>query len=198
MHYNSFLIYLLGLPLEIFLIAFALAMDSVALSMASGSKCNFSLLTVLKMAFIYGFFQALMPCIGYLLGLSFVNFISQIDHFIAFLILAFLGIKMMKDSFLTQDDIEQKDVCTKDFLLGGIATSIDAMAVGVTFSFGENNILYIVSIIGIVCFVLCVIAFYIGRKIGEVLESKAVFLGGLILILIGTKILLTHLGILSL
>lgn len=184
--------------MEIFLISFALAMDSVALSMASGSKCAFRLPTVLKMAFIYGFFQALMPYFGYILGLSFINFIAKIDHFIAFFILAFIGIKMMKESFETQDKNEQKDVCTKDFILGGIATSIDAMAVGVTFSFEENNILYLVAIIGIVCFILCVIAFYIGKKMGEILESKAVFLGGLILILIGTKILLTHLGILSL
>ncbi|ASM39629.1 manganese efflux pump [Campylobacter sp. RM12327] len=184
--------------MEIFLIAFALAMDSVALSMASGSKCNFKFNVVLKMAFIYGFFQALMPFFGYILGLSFVNFIEKIDHFVAFLILSFLGIKMMKESFQTQDKNEQKDVCTKDFILGGIATSIDAMAVGITFSFEENNIFYLVLIIGIVCFILCIIAFYIGKKIGEILESKAVFLGGLILILIGTKILLTHLGILSL
>lgn len=144
------------------------------------------------------FFQALMPFLGYILGLSFVNFIEKIDHFIAFLILAFLGIKMMKESFQTQDENEQKDVCTKDFILGGIATSIDAMAVGVTFSFEENNILYLISIIGIICFILCIIAFYIGKKMGEILESKAVFLGGIILILIGTKILLTHLGIFSL
>lgn len=184
--------------MEIFLIAFALAMDSVALSMASGSKCNFKFNVVLKMAFIYGFFQALMPYIGYILGLSFVSFIEKIDHFIAFLILTFLGIKMIKESFQTQDENEKKDVCTKDFILGGIATSIDAMAVGVTFSFEENNILYLISIIGLVCFILCIIAFYLGKKIGEILESKAVFLGGLILILIGTKILLTHLGILSL
>ncbi|CZE46192.1 manganese efflux pump MntP family protein [Campylobacter geochelonis] len=183
--------------MEIFLIAFALSMDSVALSMANGAKClNFKIYQILKISFFYAFFQAIMPLIGYFLGSSFTEFISEIDHFIAFFILVFLGFKMIKDS-RNLDSECGLNLTNKELVIGAIATSIDAMAVGVTFAFEEINIVSAALVIGATCFVLCVMACFIGKKLGEALESKALVLGGVILILIGFKILITHLGLLG-
>ena len=180
--------------MEILLIAFALAMDSVALSIANGAKYrNLGIMQILKVAFFYGFFQALMPLIGYFLGINFVKFISEIDHFIAFAILVFLGIKMIREAGGEHESISP-NITIKELIVGAIATSIDAMAVGVTFAFGGVNIWSACAIIGLVCFTLCVIACYLGKKTGEYLEDKALILGGVILILIGVKILAEHLG----
>lgn len=183
--------------MEIFFIAFALSMDSVALSIANGAKCSgLNFIKIVKIAFYYALFQSLMTCAGYFLGLSFVEFIRSIDHFIAFFILVFLGIKMIKESRNSESSCTL-NLNTKELILGAIATSIDAMAVGVTFAFDTVDIVNATIIIGVVCFVLCVLACHVGKKLGEFLEDKALILGGIILIFIGFKILLTHLEIIN-
>ncbi len=179
--------------MELLLLAVALAMDSVALSMANGARhAKITLWQTCKMAGFYGLAQAVMPVLGYLLGLTFARFIAQIDHFIAFMILCFLGLKMIKDS---RDRPENVDFSLGfgTLLAGALATSIDALAVGVTFSFGAVNIALAACVIGAVCFALCVPATYVGRKVGEKFESKAMILGGVILIMLGCKILAEHL-----
>lgn len=183
--------------MEILLLAIALSMDCAALSMSNGAKClNFGVLQIVKVSLVYGLAQALMPILGYFLGLGFVGFIEKIDHFIAFAILAFLGVKMILESRENSQECALK-LPFKELILGAIATSIDALAVGVTFSFGEIEIFKACLIIGVVCFILSFFASFIGKKLGEIFRSKALILGGLILIFIGLKILLTHLGILE-
>lgn len=182
--------------MELILIAIALAMDSVAVSIASGSKYkNISFGTTLKIAAFMGIFQGLMPLIGYFAGSLFADFVDSFDHFIAFIILAYLGYRMIKEA--QEDDFEDElsDLKTKTLFFLAIATSIDALAVGITFSFGEVNIWYAVILITLITFVLCLIAVYIGKKLGGFLESKAEFLGGIILIILGFKILLDGLNL---
>lgn len=182
--------------MEIFLIAIALSMDSAALSVANGAKYpNIGFVKVFKISFVYALFQAIMPVFGFILGISFLKFITQIDHFIALAILCFLGIKMINDArnFNGETSI---NLSNKELVLGAIATSIDALAVGVTFAFSEVNILYACFIIGLVCLLICLLAVFLGKKTGEIFECKALILGGFILIFLGFKILFEHLGIL--
>jgi len=177
--------------MELILIAIALAMDSVAVSIASGSKYkNIDFATTLKIAFFFGSFQGLMPLFGYYAGGLFASFVDSIDHYIAFVILCFLGYKMIQEA--REDDFEEEisDLKNKTLLILAIATSIDALAIGVTFSFQEIDIFYAVSLITIITFVLCVIAVYIGKYLGGFLEDKAEYLGGFILIALGIKILI--------
>lgn len=169
-------------------------MDSVALSIANGARCRtLKFLQIAKVAFVFGFFQALMPLLGFVLGLSFAKFIAIIDHFVAFVILVFLGIKMIMEARDKKEETYMQ--LNMQFLIGGaIATSIDALAIGITFSFVEINIINACLIIGFVFLILCIVAYYVGKFLGEWLESKALVLGGMILITIGTKILCEHLG----
>jgi manganese efflux pump family protein len=181
--------------METILIAIALAMDSVAVSIASGSKYkNINFATTIKIALFFGIFQGLMPLIGYFAGTLFASFVNSIDHYIAFAILIFLGYSMIKEA--KEDDFEDevKDLKNKTLFILAIATSIDALAVGITFSFQEVNIWYAVSMITIITFILCVIAVYVGKRLGGFLESKAEYLGGIILIILGFKILLEGLN----
>lgn len=176
--------------------AFALAMDSAALSIANGAKCRVLRAgEIAKIAFVFAFFQALMPFLGYFLGLAFVKFIASIDHYVAFGILAFLGVRMILEA---RDGESEEIDCLSDLgikalIIGAVATSIDALAVGVTFSFEKTDILYACGVIGAVCFAVCVCACYAGRFLGEWLENKALLLGGAILVALGVKILITHL-----
>ena len=182
--------------MELILIAIALAMDSVAVSIASGSKYkNINFSTTLKIALFFGVFQGLMPLIGYFAGTLFASFVDNFDHFIAFAILVFLGYKMIQEAREGDFEDEVSDLKTKTLLFLAVATSIDALAVGITFSFEEINIWYAVSLITIITFVLCVVAVYIGKKLGGFLESKAEYLGGIILIILGFKILLEGLNV---
>lgn len=183
--------------MEILIIAFALAMDSVALSIANGAKFrNMSFFVAVKMSLVYGFFQGLMPFLGYFLGSIFVSYVASIDHYIAFVILCFLGFKMIKESCSSECEEGISSLDFKEILAGAVATSIDAMAVGVTFAFGDVEIFSASLIIALVCFVLCVMAVFVGRRLGDCFGRKSLVLGGVILILIGSKILLEHLGIL--
>lgn len=181
--------------MELVLIAIALAMDSVAVSIASGSKYkNINFSNTIKIAAFFGIAQGLMPLIGYYLGALFADFVDSIDHYIAFVILVFLGYKMIQEA--RQDDFEDevKDLKTKTLFILAIATSIDALAVGVTFSFSNTDIFYAVSLITLITFALCIVAVYIGKYLGGYLEDKAEYLGGFILIALGFKILIEGLA----
>jgi putative Mn2+ efflux pump MntP len=180
--------------MELVLIAVALAMDSVAVSIASGSKYkNINFATTIKIALFFGIFQGLMPLIGYYAGSMFSSFIDSFDHYIAFAILVFLGYKMIQEARNNDFEDEIDDLKDKTLLFLAIATSVDALAVGVTFSFQAVDIFYAVSLITLVTFFLCVIAVYIGKYLGGFLEDKAEYLGGIILIILGFKILLENL-----
>lgn len=171
-------------------------MDSVAVSIASGSKYkSIDFLSALKIALFFGLFQGIMPLIGYYMGGLFASFVNSFDHFIAFAILVFLGYKMIKEAMEDDFEDEIKDLKNKTLLILAIATSIDALAIGITFSFDVIDIWYAVSVITLITFVLCVIAVYIGKKLGGFLEDKAEYLGGIILIILGFKILLSGLNI---
>jgi len=174
-------------------------MDAFAVSLCKGLRMRrINWTQGLIIAFSFGIFQAGMPLLGWSLGLQFEKFITPIDHWIAFFLLATIGGKMLYDSF-TEDPVcpvEAVDrLNLKELLLLSIATSIDALAVGITLAFLKTNILLAISLIGIVTFVLSLLAVIIGNYYGNRLQSKAGILGGVVLIFIGGKILFSHLGL---
>lgn len=178
------------------ILAVALAMDSVAVSIAIGSKYKDLLLSkALFTAAVFGFFQGIMPLAGYFIGISFAQYVQAYDHWIAFFLLTGLGGKMLYEAYKNEFDEEVSDLTAKTLITLGIATSIDAMAIGVTFAFLQSDIYTAAGVIALVTFALCVVAVYIGKKLGSLLESKAEMLGGVILIALGCKILAEHLGI---
>lgn len=181
---------------ETLILAIALAMDSVAVSIAIGSKYKDLLISkALFVAAVFGFFQGAMPIIGYYIGINFAEYVQSFDHWIAFILLSGLGMKMIYEAYKNEFDDEITDLSNKTLITLAIATSIDAMAIGVTFAFLQTDIFSASTIIALVTFALCVIAVYIGKKLGSLLESKAEFIGGLILIGLGVKILLEHLNL---
>ena len=185
--------------IDIVFIAFGLAMDAFAVSICRGLKVKkVSWKYSVSTAFVFGLFQALMPLAGYLAGKQFESYITGIDHWIAFGLLGIIGINLIKESFDKEDDDIScnEDISFKELLLMGIATSIDALAIGVAFAFLKINIITAVIIIGIITFVLSLSGVYIGNLFGNKLKKGAEILGGVILIAIGIKILLEHLGIL--
>jgi putative Mn2+ efflux pump MntP len=178
----------------IIFIAFGLAMDAFAVSIATGisMKC-FQTKLAFRMAIFFGFFQFLMPILGWTAGLSFRYYVETFSHWVAFGLLLFIGGKMIYESFIF-DEVEKK--CNAEsfatLLLLSVATSIDALAVGLSFSVLKVEIIHPVIIIGIVTFLLSFSGVYIGVKIGSFFEKKIEFLGGLVLIAIGVKILLEN------
>ena len=182
--------------LELILIAIGLGMDAFAVSICKGismPKMNWKKAIIIGLYF--GIFQALMPVIGFTLGKTFENLVTSIDHWIAFGLLLIIGIKMIIDAF-KEDNVSVNDsVNWKVMIILAIATSIDALAVGITFAFLQVNLLLAISIIGIITFILCVIGTKIGNNFGNKFENKAEILGGIVLIFIGVKILLEHLNI---
>lgn len=178
------------------LLAVALAMDSVAVSIAIGSKYKkLHFKKILFIAAVFGFFQGVMPIAGYFIGNTFAQYVQAFDHWIAFVLLVALGTKMLYEAYKNEFDEEVSDLKTKTLLTLAVATSIDAMAVGVTFAFLKTDIWSASALIALVTFVLCVGAVYVGRRLGSLLESKAEMLGGLMLIGLGCKILAEHLGL---
>lgn len=181
---------------EIFLIGIGLAMDAFAVSICKGlsmKKMNWK--NAIIIALYFGIFQAVMPVIGYFLGATFSNFVEKVDHWIAFILLSIIGGNMIKDSF--DDEIEKRNdrIDIKTMILLSIATSIDALAVGITFAFFKPNVAFASAIIGIITFVLSLVGVKIGYKFGDEFQNKAELVGGIILIIIGLKILLEHLGV---
>lgn len=185
------------MTITLLILAVALAMDSVAVSIAIGSKYRDMLLgRTLFIAAVFGFFQGAMPIAGYLIGVSFTEYVQAYDHWIAFILLVGLGAKMLYEAYKNEFDEEVTDLSNKTLITLAIATSIDAMAIGVTFAFLQTAILTASLVIAIVTFVLCVGAVYVGKQLGSILESKAEMLGGIILIGLGCKILAEHLDLL--
>lgn len=185
---------------ELFLIAVGLSMDAFAVSICKGlsmQKCTVKKSTIVGLWF--GIFQAGMPLIGYILGVQFQELITSIDHWIAFVLLGIIGGNMIKEA-LSDDDCEETDesLDVKTMFGLAVATSIDALAVGVTFAFLGVDIVPAVSFIGICTFTISAVGVKIGNIFGTRYKSKAELAGGAILILMGAKILLEHLGILVL
>jgi putative Mn2+ efflux pump MntP len=184
--------------IEVLLTGIALAMDAFAVSICKGIKMKkLKISHLVVIAIFFGGFQMLMPLIGKILGSMFVQFIEPVDHWIAFALLAFIGAKMAIESF-KKDEEDECACCSdsgdkmdyKELLILAIATSIDALAVGITFAMYENiNIVYSISIIGVVTFIICCGGVLIGHKFGVKFKSKAEFLGGVVLIAIGIKLL---------
>lgn len=186
--------------IEIILIAVSLAMDAFAVSICKGlSMKKMDWKKAIIIGLYFGIFQGGMPLIGYFLGVGFEESIKFIDHWIAFGLLAFIGGNMIKEALSKNDEDEVDDsVDFKTMIVLAIATSIDALAVGVTFAFLNVNILLAVALIGIITFVISCIGVKLGNVFGDKYEKKAELAGGVVLVLIGLKILLEHLGILVL
>lgn len=182
---------------ELILIAVGLSMDAFAVSVCKGlSVKKLSVKHAALVGIYFGGFQFLMPVVGWLLGYRFEHMITSVDHWIAFVLLAIIGGNMIKESFSKAEELND-DFGFKTMLLLAIATSIDALAVGITFAFLEVNILPAAGLIGVTTFLLSAAGAYIGHAFGAKYKSRAELAGGVILILIGLKILLEHLGIIA-
>lgn len=166
-------------------------MDAFAVAISKGLSMKKSYKNSLVIGLYFGFFQGLMPLIGYFLGFSFESIVTKIDHYIAFTLLTIIGLSMILEK--NEEEMDNK-IDVKTMLLLSIATSIDALAVGVTFAFLDVNIISSVLTIGIITFFISFLGVLIGNKFGNKLKNKAQIFGGIILILTGLKILLEHLG----
>lgn len=189
--------------------AFALSMDAFAVSITKGMTIkNLKKSTALKMALAFGVFQGGMPLLGWALGISFESYIKSIDHWIAFILLGFIGFNMIKGFF---DDRKEEnaselefsattdvdDLSNKEIIMLAVATSIDALAVGISFAFLNVSIIPAASIICIITFLVCVVGVFVGNKVGDIFNGYAELVGGIILILIGFNIFNEHTQILS-
>ena len=186
--------------LDLLLIAIGLSMDAFAVAVCKGlAVTKVSPKHMLLAGLWFGGFQALMPLIGYFLGNAFSSYITGFDHWIAFVLLAFIGGKMIKEA-LDKEEASEND-CSFSFstmLVMAIATSIDALAVGITFALlPDYNIWLAVSAIGVITFIFSVLGVKIGNIFGAKYKSRAELTGGVILVFMGLKILLEHLGILT-
>jgi len=198
--------------LAIFMTGIGLSMDAVAVSIAKGMTLKEKLLeNAIKIALFFGVFQGLMPLIGWWAGRYFEEYIKSFDHWIAFILLGAIGGKMIHESIkgvkerkeserqiemeISSDTISigNEELKNKDLIVLAIATSIDALAIGVSFAFLSVSIIPSIIIIAVTTFVLCVVAVIIGKKLGTVLQKYAELVGGIILILIGFNILIEHL-----
>lgn len=184
--------------IELFFIAVGLSMDAFAVSVCKGlamPKCTFKKAAIVGLWF--GGFQALMPAIGYILGAQFQEAIASIDHWIAFVLLALIGGNMIHEALDNDEEEADASLDVKTMFLLAVATSIDALAIGITFAFLKVNIIPAVCFIGIVTFIISFAGVKIGNVFGARYKNKAEIVGGIILILLGLKILLEHLGFLE-
>lgn len=180
--------------LTLFITAVGLSMDAFAVSVCKGlAMKKLSVKKAVLIGLWFGGFQALMPAIGYLLGTRFEKYVTSIDHWIAFVLLAFIGINMIKEALSGDEDEANDSVDFKTMFLLAVATSIDALAVGVTYAFLQVRIIPAVAFIGVTTFVLSVAGVKIGNVFGLRYKSKAEIFGGIILIVMGAKILAEHL-----
>ena len=199
----------------IVLTAFALAMDAFAVSVTKGMTLkNLTKAIAIKIALFFGVFQAAMPLIGWLLGISFQGYIKAIDHWIALILLSILGGKMIYEFYenrkeaaakkeepeievstsLEGEENNKNELSNKELTTLAIATSIDALAVGISFAFLNVNIVFSALIIGLITFIICFIGVIAGKKIGGIFKDYAELIGGIILILIGINIFNEHTG----
>ena len=180
---------------ELIILAVGLAMDAFAVSICKGLAMN---KTGIKECAIvglwFGGFQAAMPLIGYFLGKAFEKYITSLDHWIAFILLGLIGAMMIKESFEKDEDEADASLSVKTMVVMAIATSIDALAIGISFGvLPDVNITLAVALIGIITLALCMVGVKVGNIFGAKYKSKAEFAGGIILVLLGTKILIEHL-----
>ncbi|MFR6246665.1 MAG: manganese efflux pump MntP family protein [Romboutsia timonensis] len=189
--------------------AFALSMDAFAVSITKGMTIkNLKKSTALKMALAFGVFQGGMPLLGWALGISFESYIKSIDHWIAFILLGFIGFNMIKGFFDDRKEgkeselefsatADEHDLSNKEIIMLAVATSIDALAVGISFAFLNVSIIPAASIICIITFLVCVVGVFVGNKVGDIFNGYAELVGGVILILIGFNIFNEHTQILN-
>ena len=186
---------------ELFLIGVGLSADAFSVSVCKGLNMRkLHIGHAYIIALFFGAFQAAMPVIGYLLGTSFSSYIENFDHWIAFALLIFIGGKMVIEAFGEKDsgEGEKTDILKiGELVVLAVATSIDALAVGITFAFLNTNIFFAILIIGVTTFALSLGGVFLGNRFGAKYKNKAEIAGGIILILIGLKILLEHLGIIN-
>ena len=201
--------------ITIVLTAFALAMDAFAVSVTKGMTLkNLTKAMAIKIALFFGVFQAAMPLIGWMLGISFQGYIKAIDHWIALILLSILGGKMIYEFYenrkeasvekeepeievstsLEGEENNKNELSNKELTTLAIATSIDALAVGISFAFLNVNIVFSALIIGLITFIICFIGVIAGKKIGGIFKDYAELIGGIILILIGINIFNEHTG----
>jgi putative Mn2+ efflux pump MntP len=189
---------------ELILLAIGLSMDAFAVSICKGLSMKKA---TLKAQAIcggwFGGFQALMPLVGFFLGTLFAEAIEAVDHWVAFILLAIIGINMLREAFDRTCDVgeecgENADLSVKSMFLMAVATSIDALAVGISLAMaGDVNIWLAISLIGVITFLMSAVGVKVGNVFGSRFEKKAEAAGGIILILLGLKILLEHLGIIA-
>ena len=181
--------------LELIIIGFGLAMDAFAVSVGKGLTLDrVEPSHALKAGVWFGGFQALMPIIGYLLGQSFSSIVVSIDHWIAFGLLVLIGLNMIREAIWGEEESQDSNFDVRHMLIMAVATSIDALAVGISMAFLGINIWLAAAIIGVITFLLSASGIYLGRTVGGKLGDKAGILGGIVLIAIGIKILVEHLG----
>ena len=182
---------------SLLLIAFGLSMDAVAVSVAAGltlGKQKRAIWpTAFRGAFTFGTFQAVMPLIGYAASSLFSAWLTAVDRWVAFVLLAFIGGKMIYESRFAAEENQGEVLAGRELILAGLATSIDALAVGVSLSVLGGSPWVAVAIIGAVTFLLTLPAFFMGSRLGEHFEAQAEVVGGLVLIAIGVRILVEHL-----
>ena len=196
--------------IELFLIAVGLSMDAFAVSVTKGITLkNINSKIAFKIAFSFGFFQGVMPLIGWFLGIRFESYIKSIDHWIAFFLLSFIGLKMILEAVESnridfknesEKDTYMKSISTidnKEILILSIATSIDALAVGVSFAFLSISIFPVCFSIFLITLIVCFLGVLIGKKLGSVFKNYAQIIGGVILIFIGASILNEHIHFIS-
>ena len=181
---------------ELFILAVGLSMDAFAVSVCKGlSMQKMRMKNALTVGIYFGGFQALMPAIGYFLGAYFQNTIAAYDHWIAFILLGIIGGNMIRESLNQEEESCDASIAMREMLILAIATSIDALAVGITFAFLNVGIIGAVLVIGVTTFCFSVAGVQIGNVVGAKYRSKAEIAGGVILILMAVKILLEHLGV---
>lgn len=184
--------------IEVFLIAVSLALDAFAVSVSSGiSVKGFGWKHAVKMGLYFGLFQFAMPLIGWFLGSSVSGYIEAVDHWVAFVLLAVIGGRMVwgaLHSACGEEGEAPGDLTAKRLVVLAIATSIDALAVGVSMAFMDVNILVSAAVIGVVAFVLSIVGGLLGKRLGCLFQRRAEMVGGFVLIAIGIKILVEHLG----
>jgi manganese efflux pump family protein len=184
--------------ITILLIAFGLAMDSFSVAIAKGlATKTFQITKAFKIGAFFGFFQGIMPIIGWYVGVHVMDLIANYDHWVAFFFLAFIGSKMIYESFKNEPNTLVSSLSIKVLLLLSVATSIDALAVGLSLSLLNVSIVIPAIVTGVVTFSLSFFGVYLGGRFGRILKSRVEALGGLILLAIGLKILLEHLGMIQ-
>ncbi len=186
--------------IELFILAIGLSMDTFAVAICKGLAVNKTKASHMIITGVwFGGFQALMPLLGYFLGATFEKYVTAIDHYIAFVLLGAIGANMIKEAFSKEEDTSSCDFSFKSMFPMAVATSIDALAIGITFALlPDVKIIPAVSFIGIITFAFSAVGVKLGNVFGAKYKSKAELAGGIILILLGLKILLEHLGVITL